>query len=84
MVRAQVMEGDASYVDLAVGSRLSLMVQAVGPCSTPLWLFYLFTFLSRLSLQSRNTSLQRENRNVVHCYFWFNPEDRFLSYRPLV
>lgn len=69
MVRAQVREGDASSVDLAVGSRLSLMVQAVGPCSTSLWLSYLFTFISRLSLQSGTPASRGRARNVEHCYF---------------
>lgn len=39
-------DGDAAYVDLAVGSRLSPKVQAVGPCSTSPRLFHPFTFIS--------------------------------------
>lgn len=84
MVRTQVMERDASYVDLAVGSHLPLMVQAVGPCSTA-FRFSTFSPLSPGFLSSPGTPASGgRTRNAVHCSFWFNPEYRFLSYRPLV
>lgn len=63
MVRAQVMEGDVSYFDLAVGCRLSTMAQAVGPHSTTSWLFQPFTFILRLYLRSKKKLASRQKNN---------------------
>ena len=65
MVRAQVMEGDVSYFDLAVGCRLSTMAQAVRLHSTTSWLFQPFTFILRLYLWSKKTGFQtREQQGI--------------------
>ena len=74
MVRAQVMEGDAAYVGLAVGAS----------CGTMQHLLLAFPFISRLYLQSRQTGLLTENQECCTSHFWFNPEYRFLCHRHLV
>lgn len=79
IVRAQVIEGDTSYVDRAVGHRLSPRARAKGPCSTSRQLLH-FLPLSP-GFTSKKTSFQTGKTTATFGLTWVY---RFLSYRPLV